>query len=164
MTTSARSQPCSTSCARTPSTDTQSGTTRPSSASATTCCICSTDSASLPSRSSGASSRRKKHQNRQSLDDVVEVVIHPRGDEDDRARVHVEDFLYPIDLGSHLRPAARDVIHLVFVMRRLRIRRPCLKDVDPRAERRHSEEFEVWLVGFRKHLGKIKDIRVHGNP
>src|SRR5690242_14945009 len=124
MITSARSQPCLTSSGRTPSTDTQSGTTQRSSASAMTSCICSTAFASQSSRSNGVSSRRKKHQNRQPLDNVVEVVIHPRGDEDNRARVHIEDFLYPIDLGSHLRPAARNVIDLIFVMRRLRIRRP----------------------------------------
>ena len=90
--------------------------------------------ASLRGRRSGAFGRAEEYKNRQTLAYVIEAVVHARGNEDNRARVHIEGFDHSIRLRPHFRPPAGHVIHLILVVGGLIIRRAGLKDIKSNAE------------------------------
>src|SRR5579864_2309810 len=73
-------------------------------------------SSSLCSGRSGAFGGTEEYEDRETLNDVIETVVHARGNEDDRAGVHIEGFDLSIRLSPHFRPSARHVIHLILVV------------------------------------------------
>src|SRR5438445_8538130 len=107
---------------------------------------------------------RKKHQRLKFFADIEEKMFDAGGHKDHAARL--DDLLLPTD--AHMSVAANHVIHLVFLMRLLRINRAGRKHVNAHAQGRNAQEFLVELTRlptFGRDRGQIVEVfRGHDWP
>src|SRR5438309_11421226 len=100
---------------------------------------------------------RKNHQHLEFFTDIEEKMFDPGRHKDHAARL--DDLLLVAD--THVSPAANHVIHLVFLMRLLRIDRAGRKHVNAHAQGRNAQEFLIELTllpTFGRDRGQIVEV------
>src|ERR1700686_1025074 len=88
--------------------------------------------------------RREENQYSQFFRDIVEAMLNLRGHEEHASRCNLSIFVP----GSETRPSAQHVVHLIFMMRALRVRSPGGQHVESCAHGRRAQKLPVQLAAF----------------